>query len=85
MLLKRWIPLFILISVGVLTLLSWFVPHWPIGDLGRCRGADSEEPSPGLIVSLFSVLVLSPNPVIILSYPTIRMEKTCGAQCFWPP
>ncbi len=34
MLLKRWIPLFILIFVGVLTLISWFVPHWPIGSLG---------------------------------------------------
>lgn len=34
MLLKHWIPLFILIFVGVLTLLSWFVPHDPIGRLG---------------------------------------------------
>ncbi len=33
MLLKRWIPLFILIFVGVLTLTSWFVPHDPIGNL----------------------------------------------------
>jgi hypothetical protein len=34
MLLKRWIPLFILVFVGALTLLSWFVPHDPIGSLG---------------------------------------------------
>jgi len=34
MLFKRWIPLFILVFVGILTLLSWFVPHWPIGSLG---------------------------------------------------
>ena len=34
MLLKRWIPLFILVFVGILTLLSWFVPHDPIGELG---------------------------------------------------
>ncbi|MCB1161123.1 hypothetical protein KDL67_00395 [bacterium] len=34
MLLKRWIPLFILIFVGALTLLSWFIPHDPIGRLG---------------------------------------------------
>ncbi|MCP4544993.1 MAG: hypothetical protein GY835_00850 [bacterium] len=34
MLLKRWIPLFILIFVGVMTLISWFVPHDPIGGLG---------------------------------------------------
>jgi hypothetical protein len=34
MLMKRWIPLFILIFVGVLTLVSWFVPHDPIGSLG---------------------------------------------------
>jgi len=35
MLLKYWIPLFILIFVGSLTLISWFVPHDPIGNLGR--------------------------------------------------
>jgi hypothetical protein len=35
MLLKRWIPLFILVFVGVLTLIHWFVPHDPIGSLGR--------------------------------------------------
>ncbi len=34
MLMKRWIPLFILIFVGALTLISWFVPHDPIGSLG---------------------------------------------------
>jgi hypothetical protein len=35
MLLKYWIPLFILVFVGTLTLISWFVPHDPIGNLGR--------------------------------------------------
>ena len=35
MLLKRWIPLFILVFVGVLTLTSRFVPHDPIGKLGQ--------------------------------------------------
>lgn len=34
MMMKRWIPLFILMFVGVLTLVSWFVPHDPIGSLG---------------------------------------------------
>ena len=34
MLVKRWIPLFILVFVGVITLVSWFVPHDPIGSLG---------------------------------------------------
>jgi len=35
MLLKRWIPLGILVFVGLLTLVSWFVPHDPIGHLGQ--------------------------------------------------
>jgi len=35
MLFKRWIPLGILIFVGLLTLVSWFVPHDPIGHLGQ--------------------------------------------------
>jgi hypothetical protein len=35
MLLKRWIPLWILITVGILTLLSWFVPRDPIGRIGQ--------------------------------------------------
>ena len=34
MLLKRWVPLFILIFVGAITLVSWFIPHDPIGNLG---------------------------------------------------
>ena len=35
MLFKRWIPLGILVFVGLLTLVSWFVPHDPIGHLGQ--------------------------------------------------
>ncbi|MDP6418415.1 MAG: hypothetical protein QGG80_02985 [Candidatus Krumholzibacteria bacterium] len=69
MLLKRWIPLFILVFVGSLTLISWFVPHDPIGRLGKDFSQFFD------IIASFAIILGGANLLKLQGLKILRRKK----------
>ena len=72
MLFKRWIPLGILIFVGLLTLVSWFVPHDPIGHLGQDFSQFFD------ILASFAIILGAANLIKLQGLKIIRRKRN------WP-
>ena len=69
MLFKRWIPLGILIFVGLLTLVSWFIPHDPIGHLGQDFSQFFD------IIASFAIILGAANLIKLQGIKIIRRKR----------